>query len=213
MTGTPPATAATMDELDVVLLGQAGERGSAVGDELLVGGDDGFLPEVRARRIQPSIGVETADEFDDDVHVGAEDLVDRFGPDDIPGDGFGGVGGALAFDVAVVDVGELDGLGTSTAARTRATEEPTVPKPRMATRTGPEGLRVCGLPGEALREMDGVFAGWLRFAAGHSGFSMDFQYWTRAANWRQALKVAIASGPRRREVEMVRSAWERLSSS
>ena len=55
------------------------------------------------------MGLEAADGLDDDVDVWIiENVVDVLCPGDAGGKLFSGIAGALAMDVAVVDVGELD---------------------------------------------------------------------------------------------------------
>ena len=68
-------------EIDASLGGTVEQRAPVCRDQLLVGGDDRpagierrFMP--RARRLQP------ANDLDDDVHVGVEDILDALGPDD-----------------------------------------------------------------------------------------------------------------------------------
>jgi len=68
-----------------LLLHLAGERdqfGSAMRDELLVGGDDGL---VRGENTSDPIfgGFKAAHDFDNDIGVGGENVFDVFGPDDI----------------------------------------------------------------------------------------------------------------------------------
>ena len=97
----------SVDELDVMLRGYFGEGGAAVGDELLVGGDDGLARGESAR--EPAFdGLEAAHELDDDVDVGGEDVGDGVGPDGGLRDELRGGGGAFALDAAIEDVGELD---------------------------------------------------------------------------------------------------------
>ncbi len=91
-------------ELGVVFLGDAGEVRAAIGDELLVGGDDGFAG-LEGAGEPGGDGIESADGFDEDVDVGVEDVVYIFGPLGGGGDRLLRLGLTLAGDVAVVDVG------------------------------------------------------------------------------------------------------------
>ena len=70
-------------------------------DQLLVGGDDGFAGGKRAAN--PVFGgMQAADQFDDDVGAGRENIVDALGPYD-----FGGKPvDFLADHVAIADVSE-----------------------------------------------------------------------------------------------------------
>ena len=80
------------------------QRGAAVGDDLLVGGDDGLAG--GQRLLYPAPGrVLSPDELDDDVHRAVDEGLERVGPDDVgsrPVD-------ALAGDVAVADVRQPQG--------------------------------------------------------------------------------------------------------
>ncbi len=97
----------SVDELHVVLAREAHEGGAAVGDELLVGRDDGLAG--GDGLAEPGLdGVEAAHELDDDVDIGGEDVIDIFRPEGGLGDELCVGRGLLALDVAVIDVGELE---------------------------------------------------------------------------------------------------------
>jgi hypothetical protein len=101
-----------VEELHVVLCGEGEESGAAIGDELLVSGDDVFAGS--EGRAQPAFdGVEAAHELDDEVDVGGEENVfDAVGPDGVGEDEAGAFVGALAGDVAIEDVGDAEaGVG------------------------------------------------------------------------------------------------------
>ena len=132
--GNSAGDGCSVDKLHVVLRGEFGEAGAAIGDELLVRRDDGLA---RGERLaEPALGgVEAAHQFDDDVDVGVEDVVDVLGPDRRGGTRF------AASEVRLRSTLRLKMWvswmpGNFDAARTRATELPTVPKPRRATFTG-----------------------------------------------------------------------------
>ena len=97
----------SVDELDGVSFGEAQEACAAIGDELLVGRDDGFARGDGGA--DPGFGgLEAAHELNDDVDFGGEDIVDVPGPDGVGGDVLCGGRSALALDVAVVDVGQFE---------------------------------------------------------------------------------------------------------
>ena len=93
-------------EMDAALRGEPQQRAAFVRHQLLVGGHHRFarverLLDPRARRL------ESADQLDDDVDFGREEVFEPLGPTDIGRDPVD----AFARDVPVADVGEPKRMG------------------------------------------------------------------------------------------------------
>ena len=129
----------SVDELDVVLGGEFGEAGAAIGDELLVGCDDGFAG--GDGLAEPRFGwVEAAHQLDDDIYPGVPMTLTFSVQMVVDGTNFAAADARLRATLRLkMWVSWMP--GNFCAARTVATELPTVPKPRRATVTG----RSCGL--------------------------------------------------------------------
>ena len=99
--GNTAGNGGSEEERAAVLTGKGRELRTVLGDQFLIGGDHGFSRGQGARH--PVVGgLKAAHQFDDDVDVGGEDLIDIAGPAYLAGYPVH----ALALHIAIVDVGE-----------------------------------------------------------------------------------------------------------
>ena len=90
--------------------GEAVELDAMFGDELLIAGDGGFAG-LEGAANPGAGGFEAADQLDDDIDIGAENLVEVLGPDNCGGDPVGFFAGYAA----VKHMRELEAVGFEVA--------------------------------------------------------------------------------------------------
>ena len=120
--------------------GQPLQFDAVVGDELFVGGDNALARFERAAH--PGAGrIETAGQLHHHIHIGGQHGIGVFAPDHACGHPVHALPRHAAIETWVSS--RPCGLDST---RMRATELPTVPKPKMAMRKGAptRGLRACG---------------------------------------------------------------------